>query len=92
MPERAALIGGNWWFLDFAAGQRLEFRAELFNALNNPQFDDPVVTPGNNPVAGKIMSASDFGFTQTERVIQLGLKSAFSRSCFDIIVSSAVSR
>ena len=38
---------------------------------------DPVVTPGNNPVAGKIMSASDFGFTQTERVIQLGVKYSF---------------
>ena len=75
--------GNNKWdvviskFLDFAAGHRLEFRAELFNALNKPQFDDPVVTPGNNPLAGKIMSASDFGFTQTERVIQLGLKYSF---------------
>jgi Carboxypeptidase regulatory-like domain/TonB dependent receptor-like, beta-barrel len=75
--------GTNKWdvviskFLNIAAGHRLEFRAELFNALNNPQFDDPVVTPGNNPVAGKIMSASDFGFTQTERVIQLGLKYSF---------------
>ena len=75
--------GNNKWdvviskFLNVAAGHRLEFRAELFNALNNPQFDDPVVTPGNNPVAGKIMSASDFGFTQTERVIQLGLKYSF---------------
>ena len=74
---------GNKWdvviskFLNFAAGHRLEFRAELFNALNKPQFDDPVVTPGNNPLAGKIMSASDFGFTQTERVIQLGLKYSF---------------
>lgn len=75
--------GNNKWdvviskFLNFAAGQRLEFRAELFNALNEPQFDDPVVTPGNNPVAGKIMSASDFGFSKTERVIQLGLKYSF---------------
>ena len=57
--------------------QQLEFRAELFNAFNHPQFDDPVVTPGNNPLAGKITSASDFGFTQTERVIQLGLKYSF---------------
>ena len=75
--------GNNKWdvviskFLNVAAGHRLEFRAELFNALNKPQFDDPVVTPGNNPLAGKIMSASDFGFTQTERVIQLGLKYSF---------------
>jgi hypothetical protein len=59
------------------ASSALEFRAELFNALNHPQFDDPVVTSGNNPLAGKITSASDFGFTQTERVIQLGLKYSF---------------
>ena len=70
--------GNNKWdvviskFLDVAAGHRLEFRAELFNALNHPQFDDPVVTPGNNPLAGKITSASDFGFTQTERVDPAG--------------------
>ena len=55
----------------------MELRAEFFNAFNHPQFDDPVVTPGNNPLAGKITSASDFGFTQTERVIQLGLKYSF---------------
>jgi outer membrane receptor protein involved in Fe transport len=64
-------------FFRIAEGHRLEFRAELFNALNHPQYDDPVVTPGNNPLAGKITSASDFGFTQTERVIQLGLKYTF---------------
>jgi hypothetical protein len=75
--------GNNKWdvvvskFLEFTPAHRLEFRAELFNALNHPQFDDPVVTPGNNPLAGKITSASDFGFTQTERVIQLGLKYTF---------------
>jgi hypothetical protein len=75
--------GNNKWdvviskFLDVASGHRLEFRAELFNALNHPQFDDPVVTPGNNPLAGKITSASDFGFTQTERVIQLAIKYGF---------------
>ena len=75
--------GNNKWdviiskFLDVAEGHRLEFRAELFNAFNRPQFDDPVVTPGNNPLAGKITSASDFGFTQTERVVQLGLKYSF---------------
>ena len=40
-------------------------------------FDDPVVTPSENPQAGKITSASDFGFTQTERVIQFGLKYSF---------------
>ena len=75
--------GNNKWdlviskFLRFTERHRVEFRAELFNAFNHPQFDDPVVTPGNNPLAGKITSASDFGFTQTERVIQLGVKYSF---------------
>jgi hypothetical protein len=75
--------GNNRWdviiskFLRVTDRQRVELRAELFNAFNHPQFDDPVVTPGNNPLAGKITSASDFGFTQTERVIQLGLKYSF---------------
>jgi outer membrane receptor protein involved in Fe transport len=75
--------GNNKWdvviskFLRLTERHRVELRAELFNAFNHPQFDDPVVTPGNNPLAGKISSASDFGFTQTERVIQLGLKYSF---------------
>jgi len=75
--------GNNKWdliisrLLRIADRHQVEFRAELFNAFNHPQFDDPVVTPGNNPLAGKITSASDFGFTQTERVIQLGLKYSF---------------
>ena len=75
--------GNNKWdmviskFLRITERHRVELRVELFNAFNHPQFDDPVVTPGNNPLAGKITSASDFGFTQTERVIQLGLKYSF---------------
>jgi hypothetical protein len=75
--------GNNKWdvviskFFRITERHRVELRAELFNAFNHPQFDDPVVTPGNNPLAGKITSASDFGFTQTERVIQLGLKYSF---------------
>ena len=64
---------------------RLQFRAELFNAFNQAQFDDPVLQPlvrdttGGvlNPNAGKVTSASDFGFRQTERVIQFGLKYTF---------------
>lgn len=56
---------------------RLEFRTEFFNAFNHPQFDDPVLFPGNHPQAGKITSASDSGFNQTERVIQFGLKYHF---------------
>jgi outer membrane receptor protein involved in Fe transport len=75
--------GNNKWdmviskFLRITEQHRVELRAEFFNAFNHPQFDDPVVTPANNPLAGKITSASDFGFTQTERVIQLGLKYSF---------------
>ena len=75
--------GNNKWDLmiaksfSFAERQHVEFRTELFNAFNHPQFDDPVVTPASNPLAGKITSASDFGFTQTERVIQLGVKYSF---------------
>ncbi|HYM09707.1 MAG TPA: carboxypeptidase regulatory-like domain-containing protein, partial [Bryobacterales bacterium] len=75
--------GNNKWdvviskFFRFTERQRLEFRAELFNAFNHPQFDDPVIAPANNPTAGKITSASDFGYAQTERVIQFGLKFDF---------------
>jgi hypothetical protein len=75
--------GNNKWdvvlskFFRVTERQRLEFRAELFNAFNHPQFDDPVIAPANNPTAGRITSASDFGYTQTERVIQFGLKLDF---------------
>jgi hypothetical protein len=75
--------GNNKWdlivskFFRIGERQRIELRAEFFNAFNHPQFDDPVVTPANNPLAGKITSASDFGFSQTERVIQLGIKYNF---------------
>ena len=58
-------------------GHKVEFRTEFFNAFNHPQFDDPVIAPANNPQAGRITSASDFGFSQTERVIQFGLKYQF---------------
>jgi hypothetical protein len=70
---------------NFTERHRVQFRAELFNAFNHAQFDDPVLQPlvrdatGRilNPTAGKITSASDFGFRQTERVIQFGLKYSF---------------
>ncbi len=83
--------GVNNWDLNlsknflFTERHRLQFRAELFNAFNHAQFDDPVLQPlvrdasGRilNPNAGKITSASDFGFRQVERVIQFGLKYTF---------------
>ena len=83
--------GVNSWDINFAKNfliterHRLQFRAEMFNAFNHAQFDDPVMQPlvkdaagrALNPNAGKVTSASDFGFRQTERVIQLGLKYVF---------------
>ncbi len=70
---------------DFLERHRVQFRAEFFNFFNHAQFDDPVMQPvvrdagGNilNPNAGKVTSASDFGFRQTERVVQFGLKYSF---------------
>jgi hypothetical protein len=70
---------------NFTERHRLQFRAELFNAFNHAQFDDPVLQPlvrdasGRvlNPNAGKVTSASDFGFRQVERVMQFGLKFTF---------------
>ena len=46
-------------------------------AFNHPQFDDPNMFPANNPLAGKITSASDYGYNLSERVIQFGLKYDF---------------
>jgi hypothetical protein len=57
--------------------QTFELRSEFFNAFNHPQFDDPHVYSGNNPQAGRITSASDYGYAQTERIIQFGLKYYF---------------
>jgi hypothetical protein len=83
--------GNNNWDINFSKNfmlterHKVQFRAELFNAFNHAQFDDPVMQPvvrdaaGRilNPTAGKVTSASDFGFRQTERVIQFGLKYTF---------------
>jgi len=75
--------GHNKWDLivqksfKIAERHKVEFRTEFFNAFNHTQFDDPQLFPATNPLAGKITSASDFGFTQTERVIQFGLKYHF---------------
>jgi hypothetical protein len=83
--------GVNNWDVNFSKNflfrehHRVQFRAEFFNLFNHAQFDDPVLQPAVrnaagqllNPNAGKITSASDFGFRQTERVVQLGLKYSF---------------
>jgi hypothetical protein len=42
-----------------------------------PQFDDLNLFPATNPLGRKITSAGDFGFKQTERMIQVGLKYHF---------------
>ena len=83
--------GVNNWDVNFSKNfifkerHRVQFRAEFFNLFNHAQFDDPVLQPAVrnaagqllNPNAGKVTSASDFGFRQTERVVQLGLKYSF---------------
>jgi hypothetical protein len=75
--------GNNRWdlviskYFPITERHQVEFRGELFNAFNHPQFDDPVVAPANNPTAGKVTSASDYGYAETERVIQFGLRYHF---------------
>jgi hypothetical protein len=55
----------------------LEFRAELFNLLNTPQFNNPNGTVGS-PAFGRITSAgSPISFQRTSRQVQFGLKLYF---------------
>lgn len=61
----------------FTESRRLEFRAEAFNALNTPQFNNPNATIGFSG-AGKITSAgSPTIYQRTSRQIQLALKLYF---------------
>lgn len=57
--------------VQFAERFRLQFRAELFNLFNTPQFDLPARTIGN-PQAGIINSVAN-----SERQIQFGLRLTF---------------
>ena len=60
-----------------AERRRLEFRAEAFNALNTPQFNNPNVNIGFTG-AGRITSAGNpTVFQRTSRQIQLALKLYF---------------
>ncbi len=61
----------------FTESRRVEFRAEAFNALNTPQFNNPNATIGFTGV-GKITSAgSPTVYQRTSRQIQLALKLYF---------------
>ncbi|MDQ6666255.1 MAG: carboxypeptidase regulatory-like domain-containing protein, partial [Acidobacteriota bacterium] len=61
----------------FAEMRRVEFRAEAFNALNTPQFNNPSASIGFIGV-GKITSAgSPTVYQRTSRQIQLALKIYF---------------
>jgi hypothetical protein len=59
------------------SGRSLQFRAEFFNFLNTPQFNNPVATIGA-PGAGAIVSAgSPYTFQRLSREIQFALKLIF---------------
>ncbi|MGH9667940.1 MAG: hypothetical protein ACRD9L_26275, partial [Bryobacteraceae bacterium] len=66
---------------DFPFGKdtsrNLQFRAEMFNLFNTPQFNNPNASIGS-PGAGIVTAAGDkANFTRTERQIQLALKFYF---------------
>lgn len=63
--------------LDADSRRRLQFRSEVFNLFNTPQFNNPANGVGN-PTAGRVNSAgSKTTFQRTSRQIQLALKLYF---------------
>lgn len=66
-------------FKNFAFGEtrRLEFRAEAFNALNTPQFNNPSSSIGFSGVAKITSAGSPTVYQRTSRQIQLALKFYF---------------
>lgn len=54
--------GNNSWDINFSKNfliterQKIQFRAELFNAFNHAQFDDPVMQPVVRDAAGCVLN------------------------------------
>lgn len=61
----------------FTESRRLEFRAEAFNALNTPQFNNPNAAIGFSGVAKITSAGSPTVYQRTSRQIQLALKLYF---------------
>ena len=61
----------------FGEARRLEFRAEAFNALNTPQFNNPSSVIGFSGVARITSAGSPTIYQRTSRQIQLALKFYF---------------
>jgi hypothetical protein len=66
-------------FKSFRLGEnrRLQFRAEAFNALNTPQFNNPSSSIGFAGVAKITSAGSPTVFQRTSRQVQLALKLYF---------------
>jgi hypothetical protein len=61
----------------FAESRRVEFRAEAFNALNTPQFNNPSSSIGFAGVARITTAGNPTVYQRTSRQIQLALKVYF---------------
>jgi hypothetical protein len=64
-------IGIQKRFRAFRESHSLQFRTELFNAINRPNFGGPGTNPDSTSSYGRINSASD------GRIIQFGMKYNF---------------